>query len=150
MSYNAPKPQGSHFWQKAKLAQITVCFGSNSFSIQHIVMKFAQLSHFITFSLLVKADCATLKDFLHTCTFIIFYIIKIHFHIIIIKPYKMIKSHKLNYLGTRRNIYRTILDNIYPNIFQTFSVIIWYVTSGAEKSVYSSKTPLVRIWAWNL
>ena len=137
----------SHFWPKAELAQSTVCFGYYSHSIQLIVMKFTQMSHFNAFYLLVKRKYAMWKELLHKHTFIIFNIIKIYYFKIIIKPYYMIQCHTLNYFVTRINIYQTILDKIYPNIYHTFSIINWYVTSGAEKSMHPWYTPLVRIWA---
>ena len=135
-SYEAPKVPFRHFWPKAKLAQITLPLGSNFHSIQLIVMKFAQLSHFSVLSVLLKGKCAISEIVLHMHTFIIFYIIKIYYFLIIIKLCKMIKCHTLNYFCLRRNMYRINLDKIYPNISNTFSIIIWYVRSGAEKSAY--------------
>ena len=137
MSYEAPKTPSPHFWPKSKFAEITVCSDSNSHSIQLTVVKFAQMFHFNAFSPPAKAKCVIFTYVFHMHNFIIFNTIKTYFFKIVNKPNKMMKCHTLNYFVTRINIYRAILDKIYPNIYQTYSIIIWYVTSGAEKSEYS-------------
>ena len=117
LRYDASNTPAQHFGPKAKLAQITLCFGSNSHSIQLTVVKFAQISHFNVFSLLIKAECSIFIHIFHMHDFIIFNIIKTYYFEIIIKPYNMIKCHTLNYFVTRINMYRTSLDKIYPNIY---------------------------------